>query len=108
MDLHIVEPIHTYFAASNRNDASYISSCFTDDAIVFDESSTHKGHSEIQSWFKEAREKYEYRAEPISSSADRDKTIVLAKVIGNFPGSPIQLHYSFLLKGNKIQSLEIY
>lgn len=33
--------------------------------------------------------------------------MVAAKVVGNFPGSPVQLDYVFDLEGDKIRSLKI-
>jgi hypothetical protein len=40
--------------------------------------------------------------------AEKDgKTIVTNRLIGNFPGSPIELEFIFTLDGNKITSLEI-
>jgi ketosteroid isomerase-like protein len=108
MNLQLPESIGTYFDVSNRNDGALITECFTENAVVFDEGGAHQGHTAIQSWFQETRKKYEYRVEPVSISGEDDNEIVVAKVIGNFPGSPIQLHYAFLLQGNKIQTLEIY
>jgi hypothetical protein len=36
------------------------------------------------------------------------KTVVTAKVSGNFPGSPLNLDHVFELHGDKIASLEIH
>lgn len=107
MSLQLTESISTYFAASNGIDTARITDSFTPDAVVFDEGSIHQGHTAIQAWLQEARTKSEYRVEPTSTSVEKDRVTVLAKVSGNFPGSPIQLRHSFQLKDSKIQSLEI-
>jgi hypothetical protein len=36
-----------------------------------------------------------------------DKTIVTGRVSGDFPGSPVELRYTFTLAGDKIARLEI-
>jgi ketosteroid isomerase-like protein len=107
MNLQLAESISTYFAASNGTDTVRITDSFTPDAVVFDEGSIHQGHAAIQAWLQEARTKSEYRVEPTSTSVEEDRVTVVAKVSGNFPGSPIQLRHSFQLEGGKIQSLEI-
>ena len=108
MNQQLSESINTYFAASNEKDLSRIQHCFCEDATVIDEGSTRRGHAAIQSWMQEAQNKYEYSVEPISAAKEKERVIVTATVSGNFPGSPAQLHYAFLLNEHKIQSLEIY
>lgn len=107
MNLQLDRTISTYFAVSNGTDTALVMDCFTLDAVVFDEGRTHRGHLAIQSWVQEARTKFEYCVEPISTSVEGEHVTVVAKVMGNFPGSPIQLRHSFQLKGSKILSLEI-
>ena len=77
------------------------------DAVVVDERQTYRGHDAIQSWRREAREKFEYTVEPVNVSRQGDRITVMANVVGNFPGSPVQLDHVFELAGDKIQSLEI-
>lgn len=108
MNPQLPEPIKMYFAFSNDRDTSHVDHCFSEDAVVIDEGHSRQGHTAIQSWMKEAQSKYEYTAEPTSSLTEKERIIVTANVAGNFPGSPIQLHYAFSLNESKIQSLEIY
>ncbi|MEH2174770.1 nuclear transport factor 2 family protein [Nostoc sp.] len=107
MNLQLAESIGTYFVACNGTDTTRITDCFTQDALVFDEGNTHWGHGVIQSWLQEARKKFEYYIEPISTFQEGEYLTVVAKVTGNFPSSPIQLRHSFQLRSGKIQSLEI-
>lgn len=103
----LIKAISNFFAASNGTDTPCIRNCFTQDAVVHDEGSVHRGHAAIQSWLQETQKKFEYSVEPISSSGKGEHVTVIAEVTGNFPGSPIQLRHLFQLKGSKIQSLEI-
>ena len=107
MNLQLAESIGTYFVTCNGTDTTRITDCFTQDAVVFDEGKTHRGHGAIQSWLQESRKKFEYCTEPIRTAQVGESVTVVAKITGNFPGSPIQLRHSFQLKSGKIQSLEI-
>ncbi|MDO3383151.1 nuclear transport factor 2 family protein [Gilvimarinus algae] len=107
MTLVLPEPIETYFIASNQSVAHRLKECFTQDAVVLDEGGHYQGHTAIESWALETREKYNYTAEPITIVHENNTAVVTAKVTGNFPGSPISLNYHFLLADRKIHSLEI-
>lgn len=107
MALSLPDPISAYFEFSNGSDTVRIDRCFMQDAVVVDERHTYRGHDAIQSWRREAREKFEYTVEPVNVSRQGDRITVLANVVGNFPGSPVQLDHVFELAGDKIQSLEI-
>jgi hypothetical protein len=101
------DPIFAYFEFSNGSDTVRPDHCFTLDAVVVDEKRTYRGHEAIQSWTCEAREKFEYSVEPVNLSRDGDRITVRANVVGNFPGSPVQLDHVFELAGDRIKSLEI-
>jgi hypothetical protein len=107
MNLSLPNSISTYFEVSNGSDVVHLTRCFTHDAVVSDESRTYRGHDAIQSWKREARKKFEYTVEPVSLSRDGDRLTITANVVGNFPGSPVQLDHVFDLAGDKIKSLEI-
>ena len=53
------------------------------------------------------QEKYHYTVEPLSVSARDGEIVVIGKVTGDFPGSPITLQHAFRVTGHKIVSLEI-
>ena len=108
MSLSLPDAITTYFSISNGADASHIADCFTQDACVFDEGETHRGHTAIQAWMRATREKIEYSVEPVSVSQQGNTMVVTATVTGNFPGSPVQLDHAFQLAVSQIQSLEIH
>ncbi|WP_193164261.1 nuclear transport factor 2 family protein [Microbulbifer hainanensis] len=108
MTILLPDPISTYFSACNGADPARLARCFTRDASVKDDGQAHLGHDAIEAWQRESRQKYEFSIEPLSVAQDGDRVTVATNVVGNFPGSPIQLDHVFLLAGDKIQSLEIH
>jgi ketosteroid isomerase-like protein len=107
MNHQLVESIRSYFDIINGPDTAGITDYFTQDAVVVDEGNVHRGHGAIRSWLQETRKRFEYSVEPIDTSRQEEHVTVVAKVFGNFPGSPVQLNHSFQLEGDRIQSLEI-
>jgi hypothetical protein len=45
--------------------------------------------------------------EPLDSSVGEKTVKLRARLIGNFPGSPVEVNYTFTLENAKITSLEI-
>ena len=99
-------PIATYFAA-DETDASSVARCFTENAVVIDERREHQGQHAIALWKTEATRKYQYTSEPLTVDRSGGDVTVIARVTGEFPGSPIELRYCFALAGDKIAKLEI-
>ena len=54
-----------------------------------------------------AARRYKYTSRPISSEEQGGKTVVTCRLTGDFPGSPVDLRYSFELDGGRIATLEI-
>jgi len=52
-------------------------------------------------------QKYRPLLEALSVNAENGRTVMIGRVSGAFPGSPLDLHYQFTIKGNKISRLEI-
>ncbi len=104
--LHLPKPIAAYFDA-DKGDGEAVSKCFTDNAVVKDEGHTHKGRAAIKEWKTDASAKYEYTSEPVACQEKHGKTVVTSHLVGNFPGSPVDLRFFFKLEGEKIASLEI-
>lgn len=98
--------IAAYFAA-DRTERASVADCFTETAIVKDEGKTYAGREAICRWKTETSTKYTYVSEPFSIEQDEGRAIVTSRVTGNFPGSPVDLRYSFVLKADKISNLEI-
>ena len=107
MSVSLPAAIAAYFEAAHRTDTALLTQCFAPDAVVQDEGRMHRGHDAIAAWKMAARQKFDYTVEPIGVSADGDRVIVAANVVGNFPGSPVQLDHVFRLASDQIASLEI-
>lgn len=107
MSLVLPEAVAAYFAAENRDDTEALAQCFVDYAIVRDEGRTIEGLAAIKQWNVEAKKKYHHTVQPIDAVERDGKTVVIGKVSGNFPNSPVNLEHIFGLEGEKIASLEI-
>jgi hypothetical protein len=104
--LNLPKPIAAYFAA-DKVDGKAVSGCFTENAFVKDEGHTHRGRAAIKAWKTAASAKYQYTGEPSACEEKNGKTIVTSHLVGNFPGSPVDLRFFFKVKGDKIAALEI-
>lgn len=105
--LSLPPSVLAYFDFSNGAPTQDIAQVLTPDAVILDEGHTYQGYEAIQAWQRDARQKFDYTVTPVSASRDENRLKVVAKVVGNFPGSPVQLNHSFSLVDEKIQSLEI-
>lgn len=56
---------------------------------------------------KKTSGKYHHRTDATAVEEVADRTVVTARVAGDFPGSPIDLRYRFKLAGHQIAGLEI-
>jgi len=109
MSLELPDPLPAYFAAQNALDADAMTACFAADAEVHDEGGTYVGRDAIHGWKEDTIARYGIRIEPLEASDAGDKTMVTARVAGNFPGSPANLTYSFgLSPDGLIQTLDIH
>ena len=107
MSLVLPKPIAAYFAAENSDDTEALLQCFAEHAVVRDEGQTIEGLAAIKQWHVEAKKKYHHTVQPIDAVERDGKTVVIGKVSGNFPNSPVTLEHIFGLEGEKIASLEI-
>lgn len=108
MAIELPEPIARYFAAVNRQDIDAAASTFDVNAIVADEGRQREGIAAIRKWIEETTAKYRPTAS-VTGNVEKDgQTVVTARVSGTFPGSPVDIHYAFTLKGRAIARLEIH
>lgn len=101
-------PIQKYFDAKGK-DAGAAVECFTADAVVFDdgEDLELRGADEIRNWLLRTSDQYKLTSE-VRSAEERDgRHVVTVVVTGDFPGSPYEFAYRFLLDDNKIKELAI-
>ena len=101
------QPVVNYLAAVTAKDTEMFARCFTDDALVHDEGRAHRGLDAIKAGMKETQTKYKYVIEPLDASVSGNTAKLRARLTGDFPGSPVDLDFTFLLVNDKIASLEI-
>lgn len=106
MTIDLPKPIAAYFNA-DKGESEAIALCFTDQAIVKDEGHTYNGRAAIKQWKAASSTKYNYTSEPFAIEDKDGKIVVASHLVGDFPGSPVDLRYFFVLDGDKIAALEI-
>ena len=107
MNVTLPSPLDVYLNAEANSDTAPLVHCFASDAVVHDEGRTIKGLAAIQAWKKDSKARYQYVIEPLDSSRNGDVVTMRARLTGSFPGSPLELTYTFVLADGKIASLEI-
>ncbi|MBY8978295.1 nuclear transport factor 2 family protein [Rhodobacteraceae bacterium NNCM2] len=107
MNIDLPEVIDAYFKADKKGNTQAISECFTQDAVVVDEGNTYTGRDAIRQWMANTSTKYTYTVEPFALVEEGGRTVVTSHLVGNFPGSPVDLRYFFALKDDMIAELEI-
>jgi hypothetical protein len=106
MQIDLPEPVAAYFIV-DKEGREAVSQCFTENAVVKDEGNTYHGRADIKKWKADASAKYQYTIEPFACEQKDRKIVVTSRLTGNFPGSPVNLRFFFVLEGDKIASLEI-
>lgn len=97
--------VDAYFAAKTRNDVEGMLTAFIEDAAVEDEEQTMRGKDAIRNWIVETNSKYKYTVEVIQVTQSGVDTKVRCRLTGDFPGSPVDVDYKFVLRDGKIASL---
>lgn len=106
MMMELPRPVSAYFRA-DLGDGVSVSECFAEDAVVIDEGNIYSGRDAIRDWKTDASSRYTYAVEPFALGKADGRTVVTAHLTGDFPGSPVDLRYFFVCKGDRIGSLEI-
>ncbi|OAE48988.1 nuclear transport factor 2 family protein [Agrobacterium tumefaciens] len=107
MTVKLPKGIEAYFEADRTGSAEAIAATFTEDGVVKDKGKTHKGRKAIHDWMADEAQQYSYTVEPFLITTENGKTQVTAHTAGDFPGSPIDLRFIFVLFGDKVAELEI-
>jgi hypothetical protein len=108
MSIQLPDPIARYVQIANSGAAEAAPECFAPDAIVHDEGQTYEGVAAIRNWMAATKKKYGHTIAPLELEERGGKSILKARLSGNFPGSPITVNFSFVLAAEKIRSLEIH
>jgi hypothetical protein len=107
MTIKLPKAIEAYFEADRTGSPGAIAATFTENGIVKDKGNTHKGQEAIRAWMADEAQQYSYTVEPFLITTDNGKTQVKAHAAGDFPGSPIDLRFFFVLASDKVAELEI-
>ncbi|MET8308459.1 MULTISPECIES: nuclear transport factor 2 family protein [unclassified Micromonospora] len=108
MAVDLPDVIDRYFRAVDDGNLDAFVACFTDTASVADEDRLHEGRAAIRAWRERTTAAYSYTAEPVKVTPQAgDSYLVLTRVSGSFPGSPIELRYRFTLRDGLIGALNI-
>jgi len=91
----------------NNHDAGLLALCFDEAAEVFDEGGHYIGRQAIKAWNEDVTRKYKMQLAPLGFKQLDSKIILMVKVSGNFPGSPIQLYYHLVVENDLITHLSI-
>jgi len=106
MTLDLPKPIAAYFTADKEHSEA-VAECFAENAVVTDEGHTYRGRAAIRQWKADASAKYQYTSEPFACERRDGRVVVTSRLTGNFPGSPLDLRFFFVLDGDQISALEI-
>ncbi|KQY26612.1 MULTISPECIES: nuclear transport factor 2 family protein [Rhizobium/Agrobacterium group] len=107
MTIKLPKAIEAYFEADRTGSPDAIAATFTSDGIVKDKGKTHRCGDAIRAWMADEAQQYSYTVEPFLIATDNGKSQVTAHAVGDFPGSPIDLRFFFVLAGDKVAELEI-
>lgn len=99
--------IKAYFDADRDQSPEAVAAAFTEDGMVKDKGKTHRGRDAIRDWMAAEEQQYSYTIEPFFIGTEQGRTQVIGHAVGDFPGSPIDLRFIFVLAGDKIAELEI-
>ena len=100
-------PIASFLHAFNAKDTDALLASFVPDALLTDEEHEYRGTTEIKDWFATVNAKYQPSVEATDLTDNGTEIVLATQVSGTFPGSPIQLHYQFTLKDDRIAALSI-
>ncbi len=101
------EVILNYIAAANDGRIDDAAACFAQDALVHDENRDHQGFDAVREWIAETTREYQPKNEVLSATPDGETHAVISKISGNFPGSPVELEFHFVITNGKISRLSI-
>jgi hypothetical protein len=99
--------IRDYFAAANDGRIDDATDCFAEDARVHDENQDHVGQAAIREWVADTTQQFQPKTEILRAIETNGSYVATARVSGNFPSSPAELDFSFILADEKIFNLSI-
>jgi ketosteroid isomerase-like protein len=101
------DPVRQYFVSEAAGDDEGLRAVLADDVHVHDEGEDYRGPNEVVAWLQAARETYAATTTPLSVEQNGDDVAVRSRLEGKFPGSPVEVTFSFLLSDGLISRLAI-
>lgn len=96
--------IERYFDLAADPDLEAYAGQFTDDVVVEDEGRTHTGIDAVRTWHTSVPP-VTYAVRDVAPTADGYRAVV--EIAGDFPGSPVDLAFAFVLDDGRIRRLTI-
>lgn len=97
-----------YFTSVNERRLSDAANCFAFNAVVHDESHNHVGAEAIRHWIENTTTQYQPHSQVMSVDLTGPHTFtVMARVSGTFPGSPVELRFTFVIAVDQITHLSV-
>lgn len=105
--VHLPPAVQDFFDGKNTRNLPLALSGFSSDPVVKDEYHEYIGPDAIAEWLKSSTVQYDDQVTVQGIEADGTDVVVLGKVSGTFPGSPIILQFRFAIAEGKILQLAI-
>lgn len=109
--LPLPQSIEAFIQATNRHDPDEFLATLTEEAVITDEGRDHRGITAIKEWSEEIYIGAKVTLEPLKAINRDGKTIVTARVDGNFDKTglpdPFLMDFHFTVDETKIAALSI-
>jgi hypothetical protein len=99
--------VAAYLAAPKDQVGAILDQVFTSDAVVHDEGRTHVGLDAIRAWNAEVAAAFNFTRTIRNVALPGNAAVVVVKLEGNFPGSPVELYHHFSVVGERISAMTI-
>lgn len=100
-------PISRYFDAFNARQPQALGDSFSETAELVDEGRAFAGRLAIRAWEEEQLTGEARTIDVLTVSTSKERTAVVGRIHGDFPGSPHDRRFVFDLEGERIARLEI-
>lgn len=86
-----------YFDLMEGPDKTLVVAVFAPDAVVLDDGHTYSGLEEIRAWLTGPASEFTTTSTWLAADHSDDTSTAVIEIAGDFPGSPVTLHYRFSL-----------
>jgi hypothetical protein len=99
--------VRVYLTTPKARIGPLLEQLFTSDAIIRDDGHTHVGLTAIHKWNTTVTSAFGYTRTIRAVGRRESAAVVVVRVEGDFPGSPVDLHHHFSVHEDKICALTI-